>query len=60
MSNISSFDLVGCRGRRHTLTGGGTLLLDDADDAVTDAGVALLACDLGAFDEGGAGVVDTV
>lgn len=58
--DVAAFHLVGRRGRRHALTGGGALLLHDADDAVADAGVALLPCDLGAFDEGGAGVVDAV
>lgn len=60
VSDITSLDLVGGGRGGHTLTGGGALLLDDADDTVAYGGMPLLANDLGALDEGSAGVVDAV
>lgn len=58
--DVAALDLVAGGRGRHALTAGAALLLDDADDAVADGGVALLADNHGALDEGGAGVVDAV
>lgn len=60
MANVTALDFVGGGCGGHAFTRCGALLLDDADDAVADAGVALLAYDHGAFDNGGARVVDAV
>lgn len=60
MANVTALDFVGGGCGGHAFTGCRALLLDDADNAVADAGVALLAYYHGAFDNGGTRVVDAV
>ena len=59
VADVAALDLV-AGGGGHALGGGAALLLDDADDAVADGCVALLADDHDTLDDGGARVVDAV